>query len=212
MTATCRIVSATMAAKRAMTAMINGRTQYWLAIIDGTTSWSGAETAETSDNSASLGNFWNAVATTQHAEDAFYSVNWVSGSGWNRGRVAKTTGETMPTPVIVGHTIYAMTGTGHLDAFALPTGKKKWSLVLHGFDGMSNPQVVGHILYTVTTVYHQSFPAKPSTVWAIDLLSHHILWHRVLPVVSGLGDNTPAISGSDLVIAGISHANTAVSP
>ena len=74
--------------------IISGPTQYWQATINGTTSWSGAET---SNNSAALNNFWNAVSTTQNAEYAFYAL---IGSAGAAGIVAVITSETGVAAVV----------------------------------------------------------------------------------------------------------------
>ena len=151
------------------------------------------------------------------------SHGWIRGTGvnglWALNRqtgatvwIAHTQGEAMPTPVIANHTVYTVTGTGHLDAFALATGHQQWTLALHGFDSMSSPQIIGNQLYAVTTVYHHAFPADPSTVWDVNLSTHQVQWHTILPAVSGLGDNTPALSGSHLIIAGLIHANIRTTP
>ncbi|MCY0878833.1 MAG: PQQ-binding-like beta-propeller repeat protein [Firmicutes bacterium] len=142
------------------------------------------------------------------------SRGWIRGTGTNglealsarTGRPVwffRTTGEDMPTPVLFGQAVYEVTGGGRLIAVSLTSGKLLWSLALGGFDSMSSPLVLGHTLYVATNSYFQSYPATRSTVWAINLLSHQVVWARNLPVASGLSDCSIASNGQTLYIAGV---------
>jgi outer membrane protein assembly factor BamB/predicted membrane-bound dolichyl-phosphate-mannose-protein mannosyltransferase len=142
------------------------------------------------------------------------SHGWIRGTGTNglealnakTGRRVwffPTTGEDMPTPVLFQHTVYEVTGSGRLIAVGLQSGKLLWSLPLAGFDSMSSPIVLGHTLYVATNTYYASYPAARSTVWAVNLLTHHVQWARNLPVASGLSDCSLASNGRDLFIAGV---------
>ncbi len=114
-----------------------------------------------------------------------------------------TGGESMATPAIQRNTVYDVTGAGRLVAVNLNTGQEQWSLRLAGFDSTSSPVIVGHHLYVATNAYFSSYPAKRSTVWSVNLLTHRVAWSRNLPVKSGLSDCSLAVGGHNLYIAGV---------
>ncbi len=140
-------------------------------------------------------------------------TGWVRGAGTNglmdinrtTGKEMwffATRGEDMPTPAIWRGTVLEVTGGGHLDAVSINTGRLLWQLTLSGFDSMSSPLLVGNTLYVATNVYRETYPAASSTLWAINLVTHQVLWSRNLPVKSGLSDCSPASNGQLVFIAG----------
>lgn len=139
---------------------------------------------------------------------------WIRGQGTN-GLMAfnrqtghelwyhATRGEDMATPVESHGILYEVTGSGHLIAVSANTGRLVWSLPLGGFDSMSNPVLVRGILYVATNVYRQAYPAARSTVYAVNVGTRQVLWAQNIPVRSGLSDDTVALSGSLLYVAGV---------
>ncbi len=114
-----------------------------------------------------------------------------------------TVGEDMPTPALQNGVIYEVSGSGQFLAISATRGKILWSLALSGFDSMSSVTVDGPNAFVATNLYKKAYPASSSTVWDVNIQSHTVAWHKDLPVASGLSDNTPAISGHLLYIAGV---------
>ncbi len=114
-----------------------------------------------------------------------------------------TQGEVMSSPVIANKTVYAATGASRLVALSLTTGKRLWSLKLGGFDSLSSPIIADHHLYVATNAYFSAYPAKRSTVWSINVITHQVSWHKNLPVASGLSDCSLASDGTRLYVAGV---------
>lgn len=142
------------------------------------------------------------------------------GHGWIRGTGASgimafsastgsevwfhaTTGEAMPSPVALGSVVYEVTGSGRLVALALSSGRALWSERLAGFDSFSSPIIVGQDLYVATNAYFAAYPARRSTVWAINLHTRRVVFARNLPVKSGLADCTMASYDGRLFVAGV---------
>lgn len=141
-------------------------------------------------------------------------LGWIRGTGSNGLMAlnaatgsdqwyAPSRGGIMATPVIAGDLIYAVTGASRLIAVNVNTGKRAWSLRLAGFDSTSSPVVVGNHLYVATNQYFQSYPARRSTVWSINLTTHQISWARDVAAASGLSDCTIAVDGPRLFVEGV---------
>ncbi len=139
---------------------------------------------------------------------------WIRGTGTNgimafnakTGRelwFTPTVGEDMATPALHDGIIYEVTGRGRFIAISATRGNVLWSLPLTGFDSMSSLTVDGSNVFVATNFYKQAYPAATSTVWDINVQNHQVVWHKDLPVSSGLSDNTPVISGHLLYIAGV---------
>ncbi|MCF8565403.1 PQQ-binding-like beta-propeller repeat protein [Alicyclobacillus tolerans] len=103
-------------------------------------------------------------------------------------------GNAMPSPTLVGNTIYEATGDGHLYAFHAKTGKLSWSTDLGGFDSMSSANFwtdpktgQTEILVGVSDANH---------VIAVDARTGKVLWKQPTSLNifnTGMGDNTPAV-------------------
>lgn len=141
-------------------------------------------------------------------------IGWIRGTGANGLMAlnaatgtdewyAPTQGEIMSTPVIAGHSVYAVTGASRLVAVNLSTGRREWSLALAGFDSLSSPVVLGHQLYVATNQYFSAYPASRSTVWSINLATHRVVWSRNLPVASGLSDCSVAANINGIFVEGV---------
>lgn len=103
-------------------------------------------------------------------------------------------GNAMPSPTLVGNTVYEATGDGNLYAFAAKTGKLLWKTSLGGFDSMSsanfwtNPQT-GQTEIIVGV-------SDANNVVAVDAATGKVLWKQPTSLNifnTGMGDNTPTV-------------------
>ncbi|MCL4352325.1 MAG: PQQ-binding-like beta-propeller repeat protein [Firmicutes bacterium] len=107
-----------------------------------------------------------------------------------------TTGSDQPPVTVTQGVVYLASGNRILYALKARTGALQWSLGLHCYVSRSGPRVVGHMLYVGG--------ASPSTVVAVNLLTHQVVWRTVLPNTQAGVDDTPlAYSHGMLVTAGI---------
>ena len=107
-----------------------------------------------------------------------------------------TTGSDQPPVTVTQGVVYLANGNRILYALKARTGALQWSLGLHCYVSRSGPRVVGHMLYVGG--------ASPSTVVAVNLLTHQVVWRTVLPNTQAGIDDTPlAYSHGMLVTAGI---------
>lgn len=110
-------------------------------------------------------------------------------------------GNAMPTPVLLGNTLYEPTGGGHLWAFDARTGRVLWKTQLGGFDSMSsanywtNPATgTAEIIVGVSDANH---------VVAINAATGKILWTQGTKLGifnTGMGDNTASVDSAGGVI------------
>lgn len=111
-------------------------------------------------------------------------------------------GNAMPTPVLLGNTLYEPTGGGHLWAFDARTGRVLWKTKLGGFDSMSsanywiNP-ATGSAEIIVGT-------SDANHVVAVNASTGKILWTQGTKLGifnTGMGDNTASVdSGSGVIV------------
>ncbi len=81
---------------------------------------------------------------------------------WN----VPTRGEAMPTPVLSGGLVYAVTGDAHLYALSQKDGHELWRLALPGLVSMSSPNLFKGRLYM----------GGMNSVFAVDLASKKVAW------------------------------------
>lgn len=103
-------------------------------------------------------------------------------------------GNAMPSPVIVGQTIYEPTGGGNLWALNANTGQLERKTALGGFDSMSSPNV-----YVNPTTHQTEIIVGTSDsnhVVAVNATTGQILWTQKTALNifnTGMGDNSPTV-------------------
>lgn len=110
-------------------------------------------------------------------------------------------GNAMPSPTIVGNTVYEATGDGNMYAFSSTSGKILWKTNIGGFDSMSsanfwtNPQT-GQTEIIVGV-------SDANNVVAIDAATGKILWKQPTTLNifnTGMGDNTPTVDQANNLV------------
>lgn len=151
----------------------------------------------------------------QRADARLSSRNLVRGLGPNAiyalsaqdGRVlwrVKTSGEDMPSFVLAGDTLYAVTGSGQVLALNAETGVVRWSLALGSYVSMSSPVLVGRELYVSG--------AHPYRLYAIDVREHRVVWAQDVPgVFGGSDDSSLAEAAGRLFVEGTVGSKTRAS-
>lgn len=108
--------------------------------------------------------------------------------------------EVMPTPALVGDSLYFVTGDKHLFEVDPASGEQRSVTDLAGIVSMSSPSVENGMLYFGT-----GSPA-PYTFYAYDTETDEVAWTTELDqVITGLDDVSPAVSNGIIVTT----ANTA---
>lgn len=127
---------------------------------------------------------------------AIYAFNAKTGRiVWRRD----FSGNAMPTPAVVGNSLYEATGGGNLWAFNSQTGKVEFKTPLGGFDSMSSPNVwtnpqSGHSSIIVGT-------SDANNVVSVNASTGTINWKQSVTQAvphlkifnTGMGDNSPSI-------------------
>lgn len=102
--------------------------------------------------------------------------------------------EVMPTPALVGDSLYFVTGDKHLYEADPATGEQRSVTDLAGIVSMSSPAVADGMLYFGT-----GSPA-PYTFYAYDTSTGEVAWTTELDdVITGLDDVSPAVEDGVIV-------------
>lgn len=104
----------------------------------------------------------------------------------------RTRGSDQPTPTVIGHTVYAVTGSRQLLNINLLTGRVRWRINLGMYVSRSSPRVVGSLLLVGG--------GGPEQVEAINLRTRRIVWRRrILHAIGGVDDATLAYADGRVV-------------
>ena len=105
-----------------------------------------------------------------------------------------TKGEVMPTPALVGDSLYAVTGDSHLYELDPATGEERHVEELRNRVSMSSPAAVGDMLY-----FGGGKP-QPYAFYAYDTAADAIAWRTEFDEVdAGLDDVPPAVADGTVV-------------
>ncbi|MCY0886284.1 MAG: PQQ-binding-like beta-propeller repeat protein [Firmicutes bacterium] len=125
-----------------------------------------------------------------------YSFSGVEAFSLHHGRLlwqVPTVGEVMPTPVVLGSTVYFATGGGHVYAVSLADGHVQWKTAIGSFNNMDglnwwrNPATGRTEILVGGT--------DPGYLYALDAATGKVLW-KYQPaglVPTGLGEPAPAV-------------------
>ncbi len=103
-------------------------------------------------------------------------------------------GNAMPSPVLVGNTVYEATGGGNLWAMNAQTGQVLWKTSLGGFDSMSSANFWTNPVTGVTEIIVGTSDANHLV--AVDAATGKILWTQPTTLKifnTGMGDNSPTV-------------------
>jgi len=106
---------------------------------------------------------------------------------------AETDGEVMPTPAVVGDSVYIATGDRHLYELDPETGEKVVRAELGGNANMSDPTVIDGMLYVGAS------GTTPNVFTAYDTEADEVAWQREFDKTRSMGDVPPAIAGGIVV-------------
>ncbi|WP_298254438.1 PQQ-binding-like beta-propeller repeat protein [uncultured Arthrobacter sp.] len=111
-----------------------------------------------------------------------------------------TEGAVMPTPALVGGSLYAVTGDKHLYELDPDTGEERRVESLPNWVSMSSPAAADGVLY------FGGGSTTPSRVYAYDTEAKDFAWRTELPAATaGLDDVPPAVADG-LVVTTLMHA------
>lgn len=105
-----------------------------------------------------------------------------------------TEGEVMPTPVVVGDSVYAATGDRHLYEIDPETGEGVERAELGGNVNMSAPSVADDMIYVGAS------GDSPNVLTAYDTETDEVAWQREFPTTRSMGDVPPAVADGIVVI------------
>ena len=106
----------------------------------------------------------------------------------------ETAGEVMPTPAVVGDSVYIATGDRHLYEIDPETGEDIERADLGGNVNMSHPAVSDGMLYVGAS------GRPPNVLTAYDTDADDIAWQREFEETRSMGDVPPAVADGVVVI------------